>query len=58
MRELFRRNETLLALNDFEREQVCCLRERGYALIPEFFFARDDGPDFPEGGRNVSQAGD
>jgi ectoine hydroxylase-related dioxygenase (phytanoyl-CoA dioxygenase family) len=37
MRELFRRHETLLAMNDFEREQVTALRAKGYALIPDFF---------------------
>jgi hypothetical protein len=37
MRELFRRHESLLMMNDFERDQVRSLREKGYALIPEFF---------------------
>src|SRR5271163_2247862 len=37
MRELFRRHETLLEMNDFEREQVSALRAKGYALIPDFF---------------------
>lgn len=37
MRELFHRHESLLVMNDFEREQVRSLREKGYALIPEFF---------------------
>src|SRR5271154_1419897 len=37
MRELFRRHESLLMMNDFERDQVRSLRETGYALIPEFF---------------------
>src|SRR5271168_3839256 len=37
MRELFRRHEALLLMNDFEREQVRSLRDEGYALIPQFF---------------------
>jgi hypothetical protein len=37
MRELFRQHEALLAMNDFEQEQVRVLREEGYALIPDFF---------------------
>ena len=37
MRELFRRHESLLKMDDFEQEQVRSLREDGYALIPEFF---------------------
>src|SRR5271156_4035888 len=37
MRELFRRHEALVLMNDFEREQVRSLRDEGYALIPEFF---------------------
>ncbi len=37
MRELFRRHEALLAMHDFERGQVRALREKGYALIPDFF---------------------
>jgi hypothetical protein len=37
MRELFRRHETLLGMDDFEREQVRLLRETGYALMPEYF---------------------
>jgi hypothetical protein len=36
-RELFRRHEALLMMNEFEREQVCSLREWGYALIADFF---------------------
>jgi len=37
MRELFRGNQSLFAMSEFERTQVVLLRERGYALIPEFF---------------------
>jgi hypothetical protein len=36
-RELFRRHEALLMMNEFEREQVRSLREWGYALIADFF---------------------
>jgi ectoine hydroxylase-related dioxygenase (phytanoyl-CoA dioxygenase family) len=37
MRELFQRHQALLAMSDFEGEQVRALREKGYALLPEFF---------------------
>jgi Phytanoyl-CoA dioxygenase (PhyH) len=37
MRALFRGNQPLLAMSDFEREQVRCLRDDGFALIPGFF---------------------
>src|SRR5271156_5828564 len=37
MRELFRSNQSLFAMSEFERTQVLLLRERGYALISDFF---------------------
>jgi hypothetical protein len=36
-REIFRRNQRLFAMDEFERFQVVCLRNRGYALAPELF---------------------
>lgn len=50
-RELFRQNAPLFAMNEYERQQVECLRRHGYALAPDFFpraltdtiFAKADG---------------
>lgn len=36
-RRLFREQKHLFVMNDFERRQVNCLREHGYALVPQFF---------------------
>jgi Phytanoyl-CoA dioxygenase (PhyH) len=37
MRALLQQHRELFAMNAFEREQVVALRQKGYALAPEFF---------------------